>query len=713
VLIAAYVLIALLYAYFNPIYEAPDEVYHFAMIQKLATDGQLAVQDKNGPETAWNQQGSQPPLYYALGAVLVTGLDRSDYEATRQFNPHVILGEPGRFRNKNFLLHDQLYPPPLYGTTLAVYIVRLLSIFCGAVTVYALIRAAQVIAPQQPAVLYWAVALTAFNPQFLFISSAVNNDNLVTAFASVIVWQTLVMLRDGFAPRRSLLLGVLVALACISKLSGLTMGLVVALVAVWVLWKRRDWRGFLTLALAGALAWLLLAGWWYLRNWVLYGEWFGNQTMLDIFGRRTPTPDLLTLFQTEFEGLRISYWGLFGWFNVYAPRGFYVVMDALTALGLVGWLVSLVRARRDGTRTASALWLGVVCTAGIISFISWTLQVYATQGRLLFTFITALSLTLAMGLSALRLPARWGLFGMMGFAALLPFLVLYPTYAPTPTLTELPASATPTDIHMGDEFVLVGYETADRRYVAEEYPAITLYWKVLAQPQQDFSVSVQLLQGERVLGEQISYPGYGAQRTSLWQSGQIYYDVWQVERPFWILPDENPAQFQMDWSVSLWKADEGWRLPITTSDGAPVGMTRLRAGGYAQPAPAPSTLLPDDRADAHFDGMGRLKGYDWNAETGDFRLYWQAETPLPDDWVVGVHVMGADGQMVTQADGEPQLPTRYWQAGDVLVSDHHLDVNSLPAGAYQIELMWYARSDGHRLSNGTPDSVLRALEFQR
>ena len=32
---------------------------------------------------------------------------------------------------------------------------------------------------------------------------------------------------------------------------------------------------------------LLVAGWWYARNVVLYGEPLGVSTMLDIFGRRT------------------------------------------------------------------------------------------------------------------------------------------------------------------------------------------------------------------------------------------------------------------------------------------------------------------------------------------------------------------------------------------------------------------------------------------
>ena len=35
-----------------------------------------------------------------------------------------------------------------------------------------------------------AAALVAFNPQFLFNSASVNNDNLITLLASLIIWQS-------------------------------------------------------------------------------------------------------------------------------------------------------------------------------------------------------------------------------------------------------------------------------------------------------------------------------------------------------------------------------------------------------------------------------------------------------------------------------------------------------------------------------------------
>src|SRR5690606_17175856 len=200
-----------------PIWESPDEWNHFGMAQFINMTGQLPVQIVGQPRPyGYGQEGSQPPLYYAIAAVLIAPFDRSDYDE-RTANPHAIIGDPGEIGNKNFMLHDQIYPPRLSGTELAARVVRLFSTLLGAVTVAAVYFSARVLVPDRASVALLAAGLTAFNPQFVFITASVNNDNLVTALNSLAIWQMLVMLRDGFDTRRSLIIGLLVALASLSK----------------------------------------------------------------------------------------------------------------------------------------------------------------------------------------------------------------------------------------------------------------------------------------------------------------------------------------------------------------------------------------------------------------------------------------------------------------------------------------------------------------
>ena len=62
IIIAAYLVLGALYSVATPIFEASDEVSHYAVIQQLVDTGELPVQQP-GVTTRWAQEGSQPPLY--------------------------------------------------------------------------------------------------------------------------------------------------------------------------------------------------------------------------------------------------------------------------------------------------------------------------------------------------------------------------------------------------------------------------------------------------------------------------------------------------------------------------------------------------------------------------------------------------------------------------------------------------------------------------
>ncbi len=136
VLIVVYVALALLYVYATPIYEAPDELYHFALVEHVARTAELPVQNPRRPG-AWKQEGSQPPLYYLLSAPLVRLFNTDDFRAIQPHNPHVNMGVPGAIGNKNRILHDAPYSLEMHGARAAAYANRLISVLLGAVTVYA------------------------------------------------------------------------------------------------------------------------------------------------------------------------------------------------------------------------------------------------------------------------------------------------------------------------------------------------------------------------------------------------------------------------------------------------------------------------------------------------------------------------------------------------------------------------------------------------
>ena len=390
-----------------------------------------------------------------------------------------------------------------------------------------------------------AGALTAFNPQFLFISASVSNDTLVNMLAALIAWRLLVMLRDGFEPRRSFILALLIALASLSKLSGLVLGAVVALAALWLVIRRGDRRGFFQFAIMTLIMWLVIALWWYARNLSLYGEPFGTSTMLDYFGRRSISLD--QLIAEEFEGLRVSYWAVFGAFNIVVDEVFYRLMDLLTVVGALGVVVFLARKRhspqvqraptpnpspagqclrdpkmREGLPPAQNLrerrnaqleavcFLGLTFALGGGALIAWSLQTWASTGRLLFPYITSASLLLALGVQALRIPKALIIAPMFAFSLVAPIVYIMPNYDHPLAVERLPASVERADVLWGD-LRLSGYEVPARQaWRAGDEIAVAFYWRAEAQSPLAYALTLSLVDAAGdVINSIETWPGWG------------------------------------------------------------------------------------------------------------------------------------------------------------------------------------------------------------
>ena len=436
ILPALFFCVGLMYLYVTPHFETPDSITHVAMIQWVTeNNGELPVQSK-GHGQLYGQQASQPPLYYFLMMPVWSVFDTSDFDEYLYFNDLAISGYPSRLGNRNLVFYEQPHPPDLSGTSLAIYTIRLLTLMISTVTVYAVYQSARVIQPEHVGFAILGTALVAFNPQFLFIGSSVNNDNLVTMLATLITWQMLVMLRQGFNHRRSVLLAVLIALATLAKLNGLVMVLTVALAGLWVAWRDRNLRGLIVLGVSMLGVWLVMSGWWYVRNLQLYGELFGTGAMVSNYGGRDTTLELL--IGVEWTGFRQSYWGLFGWFSIFTDRIHYQLMDGLTLLSLAGLVVYLFRSRKRPLAITAFCFLGMMATVGLIMLVWWTSQTTGSQGRLIFPYIVAYSLLMAMGLRALKIPAWLIALPMLGFALYAPFAYILPAYD-HPATVEQPA----------------------------------------------------------------------------------------------------------------------------------------------------------------------------------------------------------------------------------------------------------------------------------
>ena len=559
------------YLYAAPNFEASDTVQHVGMIKFIAENGALPVQSGEHNEL-YGQEASQPPLYYFIMAAVWNAFEPSDFDARYLPSPFTVIGDTSGYGNRNLVIYKQPYPPDLHGSSLALYAIRSLTLGMGALTVWAVYQSARVVVPAEPGVAVLAASLTAFNPQFLFISASVSNDTLVNMLAALIAWRTLILLRDGFDTRRDMALALLIALASLTKLSGLVLGGAVTLAAIWLLLRRRDLRGFLRLAGMMLIAWLLIALWWYARNLTLYGEPFGTSAMLDFFGRRSTTVG--RLFSDEFHGLRVSYWAVFGAFNTVAHNLFYQMMDGLTLLGAGGLLLFAARNRRAANTMTALAFLALLLALGAGSLIAWSLQTWASTGRLLFPYITSASLLLALGIHALRIPKLLIIAPLLAFSLLAPFLYIMPNYDHPPALDRLPQSAAPADARWGD-LRLTAYEIPPAQiWSAGDAIPVTLYWRVHEQSPLAYALVLSLVdEGDNLITEFETWPGWGTMPHPWMTLHTDYRDEYIMQ-----IPADADASGALSLAIRWYVFPDGPDLPAITESGEEMESLRLQLG---------------------------------------------------------------------------------------------------------------------------------------
>ncbi len=749
-ILALFVSLGVVYSVVVPPFEASDEKWHYPMVKTIADHWSLPVQEP-GVETPWRQEGSQPPLYYALAAAATFWIDTSDMEAVRHINPYV---DPGATEdgNVNLVVHNAaLERFPWRGTVLAIHVVRFLSVSMGAAAVYLTYLIVRQVLPGRPAMALGTAAIHAFTPMFLFISGSVNNDNLVVPLSSLALLMLLRLLRPmsfrsaervgmSFRPTegaipigRYLTLGVVLGLAALTKTSSLALTLLTALVVVVRAVRRRSWAEFFVGGAATSLPLLLIAGWWYLRNLRLYGDLFGLNVFIEILGQRDVPADVAQLWRERFSFLA-GYWGNFGGLNVPMPDWAYTALNGVVVVAALGWLFRLARygiaelgsflsdgqvrrsphiGLRDFLYRRGGLILCILWGLGIlIPWSRWAAITWSSQGRLVFPAISVWSLLLTLGLAG-WFPREWGKWAvavlalfLLDLSAVAPFAWIAPVYALPEPLTDAQVDAVPqrVDAVFGDigpsgassegEGVmrLLGYDLETEIVEPGGEVAVTLYWEALRPAARDYTVFVHLLgEGELVVAQRDTFPGLGLFSTRRLSPGFRWADrtVLRVPETAYA-PDE--AQIQ----VGLYDRLTGARLPVIGPDGEPggdavrFGQVRVRA----RPGDVPNPIS------VNFGDRMALVGYDLSrrvvrpGETVTLTLYWRGLRPMDVDYTVSVQLVDVEQRKAAQLDGWPMdgaAPTTTWEPGGTVTDVRTMSIHPDAApGVYEVRVAVYA-----------------------
>jgi 4-amino-4-deoxy-L-arabinose transferase-like glycosyltransferase len=543
------------YSVATPIFEAPDEPFHFAYVRWLASGRGLPVVDPLRPE-AWRQEGTQPPLYYAIGALLTGWIDTGDLPLVLAFNPHARLGVPDARDNRNAVIHTPREHFPYRGSVLAVHLLRLFSAALAALTVLATYILAKAVWPQQGTAALLAAALVAVNPMFVFVSASVNNDALATLLATACLALTV---SAAARPSRwgTLAAGAAGGLALLAKLNTAWVIPLAALYTGTHAYRREGPSSALRTAGATLLSTVAVAGWWPARNLMVYGDPTGLAAHLAVMGS-VPRGEAAQLLD-ELAGLRFAFWGIFGWFNVLPPLTYYIPFWGAAGAGLAGLALRVLAERRrstSATRPAlpdrAPLWLlsGAVISA-LGSLVWWTFQTQGAQGRLLFPAWPAAAILLVYGWEQLAGARRLVPFGgalvaaQAVLVAVTPVAVIAPAYQLPASFRTAAGQARPAPAATAEFWQYDGRIAL----LAAELPAtvrpgdpvvVTLHWRTLDAPGRNLSVYVQVLAPSgRKVGQRDSFPGGGLAPTVYWRAGDEFIE--RIAVP--LEPDLPPGEY--------------------------------------------------------------------------------------------------------------------------------------------------------------------------
>ncbi|MEZ4518954.1 MAG: phospholipid carrier-dependent glycosyltransferase [Chloroflexota bacterium] len=215
-ILTAFLILGAAYSIINPLHEATDELRHYRFIQHIIQLHRLPIQG----ELACSTQGHHPPLFYATAALVIGGIDTGHdvcYEPPGNPFWAYRYWEVGR-DNKNQYLHGADEAFPWRGEALAAHLARFVNLLIGALTVWLTWATARAIWPNRRYLAAGSAAFVAFNPMFLYMSGAINNDVIAAAAGAAVVYACVRLLLDekGLSWLWGVVLGAIFGLALMS-----------------------------------------------------------------------------------------------------------------------------------------------------------------------------------------------------------------------------------------------------------------------------------------------------------------------------------------------------------------------------------------------------------------------------------------------------------------------------------------------------------------
>jgi hypothetical protein len=708
-ILLSFVVLAASYSVLQPMWEAPDEPYHFGFIRYIQLHHALPRGSASAPakidEFDPTKEYSQVPLYYAILGVLLSPV-QLPANAWFHANPYVMW--PDHPWNVALALHRSDEQWPYHGMALFLHLARLVSVACGFITLVA-IDAFLLTLTQRPAVALFGTALLAWTPGFLLASSRLNNDAGAMAFSALtLLWSARCLTRTAPSWRDLIALAVCLAGAVLSKidtlvlvpLAGVAAYTAAATVVAWretdpltVAWHRRA----LVVAVTVLPAVGLLAGW-----WIAYGRTFpgriGTQAGFEILplagAREAVDPKRVVDALATWNG---TWWNGVGFGLAPGPWELYGTLATLLIILIAAGVVAILRGNwwksRWGERGAVLRRATIfLCLTGVFLFSATiTRQAFPwvnldAHGRFTLPIAAVVVLLVALGgwalpLGRLRAPLAVALLGgVLVFAVASPVvlfpLLIRPTIPARLALNDQEQSG-PALASFPNGVDLLAVEGLPPSLVPGDTLSLDLRWRDVRTPNQNFIAFIQLVrlpEQQRVTGLD-AIPNEKGFPPLMWQSGEIIDEWRQLPIPTQLEPGTYGLK------IGAYYQRQNVIEPIPALSPPASGGSIL--AGVWPILPDASDLQRARAVSARFGSALLLSGYraTWTNDSVQLALYWEAERPITQNLVVSAQLLDASGRLVGQHDGVPvagRLPTPAWPEHRIVRDDHTVAIPNQP-----------------------------------
>jgi hypothetical protein len=451
------------WALITPVFQAPDEVDHFAYVQSLVERGEGPSYNPATPFERWSNAESlalEVTDFITDHEVAGTSLPWTQHAQARYAElkaiQHPAANDGGGYSSS--AAHGPLYYLALvpgyllarHGTVFTqLTLMRLISALLGALAALFAFLIARELAPGRPWLAVLAGLLVVYEPMYGFISGSVNNDVGVSAAAAGAAFLLIRLLRRGLTVPWGLVTGVTLIAVPLVKETGLSLYPVVALVLLAGLWRhhrRTDLAGWIALLLGVILMDELsvhvlsslqpqaaknglsaIGSSTSAASYALHHIPEFLSYLWQLFLPRLP--GMAPHFSVAFPGYTIFVqrgWGAFGWYDVFFSHWIYVAilvaMLAAIPLGLVAARREWVWLRRNWVETLTVVLIPLAVIAGFeAAYYSPGVQTaIPTFGRYVFPAIAPLAVIVVGVLHAFgrRLMLYCGVVLLVGMIAL-------------------------------------------------------------------------------------------------------------------------------------------------------------------------------------------------------------------------------------------------------------------------------------------------------